>query len=85
MRSIAIELLLGRNGFVGRGIVNEDALIALVRNFFNGSSQFGCWEIMSLVALEVWLRVNFDKRFALTEIESTSLAEFVSSQQSSWF
>ena len=85
MRSIATELLLGRNGLVDRGIVNEDALIALVRNFFNGSAQFGCWEIMSLVALEVWLRVNFDNRFASTEIEKTSLAEFVSSQQSSWF
>lgn len=84
MRSIAIELLLGRNGLVDRGIVNETAFTTLVRNFFNDSGHFGWCEIMSLLALEVWLRVNFDNYFSSYELENVPLSAFVSSQQSAW-
>lgn len=86
MRSIAIELLIGERGFISRGLVNEDVLTALVRDFFNGSGgSFGWCEIMSLLALEVWLRVNFDKLYEPSDLERVSLNELICSQQSAWF
>lgn len=84
MRSITMEFLLGKRGLIDRGLVNEDVLAALVRDFFNGSGQLGWCEIMSLLALEVWLRVNFDNSYELTELERVSLTELLS-LKSSWF
>lgn len=85
MRAIAIELLLGDRGLICRSLVNEDALTALVTDFFDGGGQFGWCEIMSLLALEVWLRVNIDEFYEPTDLERVSLNQLVYSQQSSWF
>jgi len=78
MRPIAMELLLGKKGLICRGLVDEDVLTGLVKNFFDGSGQFGWCEIMSLFTLEVWLRINFDNSYEPTDIENVSLSELIS-------
>ena len=85
MRAIAIELLLGDSGLICRSLVNEDALTALLTDFFDGGGQFGWCEIMSLLALEVWLRVNIDEFYEPTDLKRVSLNELICSQQSAWF